>query len=61
MSNETLLHNCIRDVLCSGCSLEVRKQCYRQSEDDRYDAMIWCIRNVLKPDDEKYPLQVPKP
>ena len=35
MSNETRLHNCIRDVLCSGCSLEVRKQCYRQSEDDR--------------------------
>ena len=60
MSNETRLHNCIRDVLCSGCSLGVRQQCYRQNEDERYNAMIWCIRRVLDPDDEKYPAEVPK-
>jgi hypothetical protein len=59
MSNDIRLHNCIRDILCSGCSLEVRKECYRQTEDERYDAMIWCIKRVLDPCDEKYPAEVP--
>jgi hypothetical protein len=60
MSNDVKLHNMIRDVMCERCSKQVKRECFLQGEDDRYDQMFICIKKILWPNDEYYPTALSK-
>jgi hypothetical protein len=55
VSNDIKLHNTIRDVMCSRCGKPIRSVCFEQPEDDRYEQLCICIKNILEPNDAKYP------
>ena len=56
-----LFNNAIRDLMCSRCGREVQKKCYNQTGAlNRTASMIACMKNILKPNDEKYPAKFRK-
>ena len=54
------IYNTLVDVMCSHCNASILRKCKAQSETKRCACMIVCINNILKRDDEEYPIKVPK-
>jgi hypothetical protein len=54
------INNLLRDAMCSRCSKDVKKECIAQTEPERFESMLICLKNVMEPNDEKYPVKVPK-
>jgi hypothetical protein len=57
---EFKFNNVLRDIMCSRCNKKVKEKCFRQNRSKRFDSLIVCLKIVMKPDDEKYPTEVPR-
>jgi hypothetical protein len=56
-----LFNNAIRDLMCDRCGREVQKKCYNQNGAlNRTASMIECMKTILEPNDEKYPIKFRK-
>jgi hypothetical protein len=56
-----LLNNTVRDIMCDRCAKEVKAECFAQPTDEsRTLSMVKCMRTILEPDDEKYPVKFRK-
>ena len=57
---EIRFNNVLRDIMCSRCNKEIKEKCLYQRESKRFDSLIVCLKIIMKPDDEKYPTEVPR-
>jgi hypothetical protein len=56
-----LFNNAIRDLMCDRCSERVRINCCGQDGTlNRTASMIECMKNILEPNDAKYPTKFRK-
>jgi hypothetical protein len=54
------VYNAVIDIMCSHCNRSIRDKCRDLPEDTRCKTKIHCMHQILKRDDEEYPIRLPK-
>lgn len=55
------VYEAVVDIMCRGhCNPGLYRKCRALSEKDRCATKIICMKNILKPDDEEYPIELPR-
>lgn len=60
MSDPYTVYNNLVDLMCRRCNPKIRRECKSQNEDERCKRMCFCMDTILEPNDEKYPVKLPK-
>ena len=53
------VYEAVVDIMCRHCNCDLYQKCKRLSEHDRCAIKIICMKNILKRDDEMYPVELP--
>jgi hypothetical protein len=54
------VYNTVIDLMCRHCNKSIFRQCGLLDEDTRCKTKIKCMKDILKRDDEMYPIELPK-
>lgn len=55
------VYEAVVDIMCRDrCTPALYQKCRALSEKDRCATKIICMKNILKPDDEMYPIELPR-
>ena len=60
MTDPYSIYNTVVDLMCVHCNARVFEKCKSQHEDARCKTMIKCMGEILKREDEMYPVKLPK-
>ena len=53
------VYNAVIDIMCSHCNRTIFKKCTALPESERCATKICCMNQILKRDDEEYPVKLP--
>jgi hypothetical protein len=54
------VYNAVNAIMCSHCNETIRRKCSVLPDDTRFKTKIHCMHQILKRDDEEYPIRLPK-
>jgi hypothetical protein len=54
------VYNTVIDIMCVDCDPDIKWDCEHLPEGVRCRTKIYCMKHILKRDDEEYPTKLPK-
>jgi len=59
MTDPYSVYNALIDHMCSHCNQTIRRRCNLLPEETRCKNKIWCMKHILEPNHENYPIRLP--